>query len=151
MPYHQPLLCFTDFSLVLTVSLTLSCLSLPPVFPLPLSSHSPLVSLSLLPLIVTMSVSRSHPFTPSATPSFLSICVVSLFPSLIFTSFSGLPLSVPSSHRQSSLAAAASFCSQFAANGPLVYCVEGNKSHQAGSQAPWLPLHVGQSGQFAMV
>lgn len=87
MPYHQPLLCFTDFSLVLTVSLTLSCLSLPPVFSLPLSSHSPLVSLSLLPLIVTMSVSRSHPFTPSATPSFLSICVVSLFPSFCFHLF----------------------------------------------------------------
>lgn len=91
--------------------------------------------------------------TPSLhlpSPSLL-VCVVSLSLSLSSPLFWSSCLSLLL-HRQSSLAAAAaSFCPLFAANGPLVCCVQGNKSHQAGTQAPWLPLHVGQSGQFAMV
>ncbi len=117
------------------------------------SSHSSLLSLSPLPLIVTISVSCSHPFTPSAIPLPFSLCCFSVFLSLsVFTSFLVF-LYPPSFHRQSSLAAAAaaSFSSLFAAIGPLACCVQGNKSHQAGTQAPRLPLHVGQSGQFAMV
>lgn len=117
------------------------------------SSHSSLLSLSPLPLIVTISVSCSHPFTPSAIPLPFSLCCFSVFSlSLsVFTSFLVF-LYPPSFHRQSSLAAAAaSFSSLFAAIGPLACCVQGNKSHQAGTQAPRLPLHVGQSGQFAMV
>lgn len=101
-----------------------------------IASHSLLLSASLLLLFVVMSVSFS------SFHSFTTLCVVSLL-----LSFSALPLA----GRQSSLAAAASFCSVFATNGPLHCCVQGNKSHQAETQVLWLPLRVGQSGQFSVV
>lgn len=133
--------------------------SLTQLLPLYCLSSTFVLSLILLPLSTPVSV----PF--SAHRHDLSL-VFTLTPSLHLPSPSlSLPLSSLSrssplfnsssplsSHRQSSLsAAAASFCSLFAANGPLVCCVQGNKSHQAGTLVPRLPLDAGQSGQFAMV
>lgn len=99
-------------------------------------SLSPALSLDL-----TLSFHLWCPFCQLLSPFLSSVCVVTPPPS----SSSSPHLT---SLRESSLAA---FCSLFAANGPLVCWVQGNKSHQARSQAPWLPHHVGQSGQFAMV
>lgn len=136
MLYNPTWLCFSYFSLFLTVRLSLSCLSFAPFFSpflLPLSTSVSVTSSAYCHhLCLSFSLSPLHSIChPSPFQSVLFLC----FSLSVFTSFLVL-LSPPSSHRQSSLAAAASFCSLFAANGPLVCCVQGNKSHQAGTQAP---------------
>lgn len=76
---------------------------------------------------------------------------VKILSSLFVFPFAALSPRLPIPHRRPSLAAAVSFSSLFAANGPLICCVQGNKSHPARTQVLWLPLHVSQSGQFATV
>lgn len=153
MHHYPTLLSFFCFFLPLAQSCCPS-LSFFCFCPLRFHSHSPLLSMSLLPLIVTISVSRSHshPFSPSAFPLSFSMCYfsVSLLLSLSSAFLCSSSVYLLLTDRQCSLAAA-SFCSLFAANGSLACCVQGNKSHQAGTQVLGLPLHVGQSGQFSMV
>lgn len=142
-----PCLTAVLYFLFLTACLSLFCFAFPSAS---LFSSSPSAAAS---------VTSSSPSSPSQFPS-LSPCSLSHLLSFWPLLFLSLPLSVfaslvdflspPSSHRQTSLAAAASICSLFAANGPLVCCVQHHKSHQAGTQAAWLPLNVSQSGQFAM-
>lgn len=86
-----------------------------------------------------------HLFTPSACscpPHTLSSHLFSTLPLSTFLSQTVLCRSSSSS---------SIFSLPVPSQCPLVCNVPGNKSHQAGTQVPWLTLRVCQSGQFATV
>lgn len=95
------------------------------------SSYTPLLSQSHFHFIVTICLSIA--LSPLRSICRTPLCIAAVFSSSlsVLTSFL-LFLSLPSSHRQL-LRAEASICSMFAGNGPLVCCVQGNKTNQAGS------------------